>query len=127
RSLDFLPDIYRAVTLLDTPARDGVERRRAHRFAGAQAEAGMMPRTAHGFADEETLGQRAVVVRALGAHRQQLLPAARQQHRLASSLPEKHGGIGNLGERHSLRKIGAIRFLFLAHETSSRSVDAAKD
>ena len=47
----------RAVALLDTPARDRVERRRAQRLAGAQAEAGVVPRAAHGVADEQPFGR----------------------------------------------------------------------
>ena len=43
---------------------DRVQRRRAQRLAGAQAETGMVPRTADGIVDEKPLGKRAAVVRA---------------------------------------------------------------
>src|SRR5215469_13948557 len=65
-------DIDGAVLLLDAPARHRVESRRAQRLAGAQAETGVMPGPAHGIRDHPPFGERAVVVAAFGADREQL-------------------------------------------------------
>src|ERR1043165_7537259 len=46
-SLDLVADNDLVVVLLDLPAREGAERRRAHGFAGADVEAGMVPWAAH--------------------------------------------------------------------------------
>src|SRR3984893_14734288 len=78
--LDFFPDIDCPVLLLDTPARDWVQRRRAQRLSGTQAETGVVPGTADSVLDEDPLGERTVVVSAFGADREQLLTATRQQH-----------------------------------------------
>ena len=59
-----LADEDLAVALLDRPARERTEGRRAQGFARAQIEAGVMPGTAHGVVDHEAFGERAVIVRA---------------------------------------------------------------
>src|SRR5438093_1130124 len=51
RALDLLARKHLCVALLDPPARHWIERGRAERLAGAQAEAGVVPRAAHGLAD----------------------------------------------------------------------------
>src|SRR6185503_15008975 len=57
-------DITRA---LDPPAGNRIERRRAHRLAGTQAETGVMPWTPQGAVGSDAVGQRPVIVRAVGA------------------------------------------------------------
>ena len=51
-----------SVALVHAPARHRIERRRSDRLAGAQAEAGMVPRAAHGVVDRQSLGERPAVV-----------------------------------------------------------------
>ena len=78
---------------LHLPARDGVERRRPQRLAGAQAEAGVVPGAAHRVADDSPSAERTAVVRARGADGEDLLAAPRQQHRLLSHLAGQHAAL----------------------------------
>src|SRR5258708_7225075 len=79
-----------AAALLDAPARHRVEGRGRQRLAGAQAEAGVVPRAAHGIADHEPLGERATVMRAGRADGEDLAAAPRQEHRLALPMAHHH-------------------------------------
>jgi hypothetical protein len=57
----------------------------------------VMPRTAHGVADDQPLGQRAAVMRASGAERHDLVVrAADQQHGLAMRVPEQRRAGGEV-------------------------------
>ena len=73
-------DVDRVALAIDAPARDRIERRRPQRVARAQAEARVMPRTADGVADDEPVGERAVVVRAVRADGEDLLAPPHQNH-----------------------------------------------
>ena len=86
-----------AVALLDRPAVDRAERRRAQRLAGAQAEAGVMPGAAHRVADQQPFGERAVIVAAVRADGEDLAAAARQQHLLVADMADQHAAVGELG------------------------------
>ena len=72
-SLQFFPDVGLVADQFDAPARDRIERRRTQRFAGAEAEAGVMPRTAHRVPHDQPLGQRPVIVRAVRADGEQAI------------------------------------------------------
>jgi len=85
-----------------------------------------MPGTADGFPDEDALGQGSVVMRAFAADRRQLLPAARQQYRLACDLPKKHAPVGNLAYGYPLGKIAPVHVFFVAHEASCRRILAPR-
>ena len=74
---------------LDSPTADRIERRRAQRFAVAQAETGMVPRTAHGVADERSLDERSPVMRARRANREIVVTHAREQDRLTLRVAEQ--------------------------------------
>jgi hypothetical protein len=50
----------------------------------------VVPGAANGVSDEDPLSERTVVVGAFGADREQLLPAARQQHRIARDMSQDH-------------------------------------
>src|SRR5262249_9190222 len=56
----------RAVTFLNPPACQRTERGRRNRFTRLQVETRVMPRTADCFANEEAIGERPVVVGAMG-------------------------------------------------------------
>ena len=68
-----------------------------------------MPGAADGVADHEALGERAVIMRAEGADGEQLVAAARQQHRLAVGMALQHGAIGDVVERDAGGEIGTGR------------------
>jgi hypothetical protein len=78
-----------AVAPLDFPACDRTQRRRPRSLAGAQIEAGVMPRTAHAFAGYETLGQRAVIMCAMRADGEDFIAALHQYHLFVSDMAEK--------------------------------------
>ena len=65
----------------------GLERRRAQRFAGAQAEAGVVPRAAHRVADHQPFGERTAVV---GAGRRRSRRTRRRGAR-AAPRPRRRG------------------------------------
>ena len=66
-----------------------------------------MPGATHGLADDETFGERPVIVRASGADREDLRAAAHQQNLLVADMAEQLSAIGEFGERNALRQIGA--------------------
>ncbi len=68
-----------------------------------------MPWTAHGVADEQTFRQRTVVVRAGGADREKLAPAARKEHSVVADVPCEHRAVGECVANDPLRKIGTAR------------------
>src|SRR5436305_627099 len=61
-----------AVALLDPPAGERAQRRRAHGLAAAQIEAGMMPGAAHAVPDHQPVGERPMIMRAMGPDREHL-------------------------------------------------------
>src|SRR6187455_2220466 len=65
RPLAFLANKNPAVALLHLPDIECVEGRRADRIAGAQIEAGVMPRTPNSAIDNESFSERSVVMAAV--------------------------------------------------------------
>src|SRR5262249_35589734 len=106
----------RAVALIDRPAGERAQGRGAQRFAGAQVETGVVPGAAHGVVDHEAVAERTVIVRAVGADREDVAPAAHQQNLLVSDMADELAAVGELGKRDALREIGAGRLgLILGH------------
>ena len=73
----------------------------------------MVPGAADGVLDEDPLGERTVVVSAFGTDREQLLTAARQQHRVARDVPQDDAAFFDIRKRHPLRKVGSVELLLL--------------
>ena len=67
-----------------------------------------MPRAAHGVADHEPLGERAVIVRAMGADGEDLVAALHQQHLLVADMAEKLA-VDEIRERDTLGKVRTLR------------------
>jgi hypothetical protein len=86
--MDHVADVNRAIALLDAPARDGIQRRRAQGLSGAEAEAGVMPRAANGLVDEQALGEGSAVVGAERPDCEQVVAAPHQDDRLAMGMAE---------------------------------------
>ena len=95
-----------AVPLLDLPAVERIEGRRVQGLAGAKVEAGVVPGTAHRVADDEPVGERAVIVGAMGADREDLGAAAHQQHLLLADMAEQLAAVIEFGKGNSLPEIG---------------------
>ena len=96
-----------AVALLDPPAVDWVEGRRAQGLACPKVEAGVVPGAAHHFVDDEPLGEGRMIVGASSADREDVGAPAHDQHRLVADMAEALAAVIEFGERNSLREIGA--------------------
>ena len=100
---------------LDLPAGDRAQRRRVQRLAGAQIEAGVMPRAAHRAVRDDALGERPVIVRALRPDREHLRALPHQQHGFVADMSEQEAAVGNRGKRHAFGEIRACGFLLVGH------------
>ena len=83
-----------------SPARQRIQRRRAQRLAGAQAEAGVVPGAAHGVADHQPFGERAAVVGAGRLDREDLAAGLHQQHVFLADMAEQFAVLER-SERHA--------------------------
>ena len=91
--------------------RHRIEGRRAQRLAGAQAEAGVVPRAAHRVADDEPLGERAAVVRAFAADGEDFALGPRQDHRILADMSAEHGVGRKVALGDPVREVGSARFI----------------
>ena len=73
-----------------------------------------MPGTAHRAADNESLGERAAIVRAMGADGERLGAATHEQHRLFLHMANELAAIWQFSGGDSKREIGAggLRLIF---------------
>ena len=113
RRFKLVADIDFSVLLVDTPARDRVQRRGAQCRSGAQAEAGMVPGATDGIRHQHPLGEGAVVMGALRANCEERPASSRQHHGLARGLPQDHPALGEILERDPPGKVGSFEFLLL--------------
>src|SRR5262249_2630372 len=96
---DFVADFF------GTPAGNPIERGSSDGFTGAEIEAGVMPRAAHGIANDQTFGERAVVVAALRAYCEEVVAAAGEDGVFAVDLTEEDGIVGDGGEGSALLQV----------------------
>ena len=91
-----------------------------------------MPGTAHAFAGYETLGQRAVIMRAMGADGEDFAAALHQQHLFVADMAEELA-VDEIRERDTLGEVRTLRFILVliralghrcAPTRSPRSLDA---
>ena len=66
-----------------------------------------MPRAAHAIADHQPVYERAVVVRAMGVHREHFCPAAHQQDLLIADMANLFADGSKFDECDALRQVGA--------------------
>src|SRR5262249_9641800 len=97
------------------PARNGRQRRRAKRFARAQVEAGVVPGTAHLVAVDESLGERAAVVGAGRADREEIVAAADEEHGLAVRVTEQGLPVAHGARVHSGAKVRSDELRLFRH------------
>jgi hypothetical protein len=124
-TLDLRSHICGPVPLLDVPARHRVQRRRAKRLAGRQAERGVMPGTAHRPIDEQAVGKRSAIVRADGADREHCVSASRAHHRFAVRMPEQHGAVGDARERDSFGQVSSAECVRHSISFKERRIQAS--
>ena len=103
------------VALLDVPARYWAKRRRPEGLSGAQIETGVVPGATHRVANQETLGERALIMGALGTDCEHLAAAAHQQNLLVAGMTDEHSAIGELIESDALGKVWTGELLFFLH------------
>jgi hypothetical protein len=87
--------------LLNPPAGNRVKRRCAQCFSCAQAEAGVVPRTAHGFANNKTLGQGSMVVSTGCSNGEEIISMTCQNYIFTINLPQNHSAVGKIAQRKS--------------------------
>jgi hypothetical protein len=78
----------------------------------------MVPRTAHIFTDEQTVGEWAMVVSTVRAYREEVTATAHQDHVFAISLPQDHPTIAKIAHRKSIPEIRFCGVLPLCHSSS---------
>jgi hypothetical protein len=114
-----------AISLLDPPAFESAYGRRAHGFATAQIETGVVPGASNAVPDYEPFTERPVVMAALGCNGEYLGPAVDKQDFLVADMTYQFF-IGKLCESNALSQIGAAgRGLFLHHIFSLHNAAAS--
>src|SRR5215831_13534705 len=108
--LDLVAHEHRVVALFHAPARHRVEGGRGDCLAGAQTEAGMVPRTSYRVANHQALGEGPAIMRAGRADREDFIAAAREQHGVLAHVSADHAAIGKIIEGDAAREIGSFRF-----------------
>src|SRR6185369_8949566 len=107
-----------------SPAGDRIERGGSKRFAAAQAETGVVPRAAHRVADDQSVDEGAVIVRAQGADGEELVSRTRQENVVLADAANHHlAGLESRGG-NSFGEARWRRVLRLSHVVTS---DAALD
>ena len=120
--LELVGDKDAPVALVHLPARDRAQGRRPHRLSAAQIEAGVMPGTAHGVADDQAVRQRAMIMRAMGVDREHLAAAADQQNLVAADVAQELA-VDEIRKRDALGQIRTARrslTLLLCHRRIPR-------
>src|SRR5206468_8396986 len=111
---------------IDAPARNRIERRRPHWFAGAQAETGVVPWTADRVVDDEAVGERSLVVSAMRADGEDLVARFDDEHFLFADSSADEASRTKFSDRNTLSEVS--RILWLVHKSprcnSARSVSS---
>ena len=100
-----------AVPLLDLPARDRIQRRRAKRFAGLEAEARVMERAPDRLADDEAVGEMAAVVRAARADGKETTAGFDDRHFIVADSAFDRRVVREAAERNAGGQIGKVACL----------------
>src|SRR6185437_12100491 len=108
-----------AVATFDAPAGGRSQRRGRQRLPTGEAEAGVMPGTAHGVPNTQPLGQRAAVMSAGRADSEDLLSATGQQDAFTMGLSCQHCIAGELRLRNAAVLEIRTTHLDVTHKCSS--------
>jgi hypothetical protein len=106
----FLPHEDLSPLLFDRPARNRAQSGRAQSFARAQIEARMVPGAAHRLAGHDAVGERTMIMRAMGRNREYLRTAPHQKHFLAADMANQLGAIAKCIAGNAQRQIRTGRF-----------------
>jgi hypothetical protein len=72
-----------------------------------------VPGASDGISHQHPLGERTVIMGALGTDREERATGSRQQHGLARGLPQNHAALGKIRERDPSSQVGSVEFRFL--------------
>src|SRR5262245_31487885 len=100
---------------LNSPAWNRIQSRRAQRLATAQAEAGVMPWAPDRVLDNQSIGERSVIVSAMGAHRKEFTPGTSQYGVLVADPPEHDAMIRKIGDRDPFAQVRPCFGLGITH------------
>ena len=114
-AIDLVRDDDLRAAPLDLEARHRRERGSLERLASAQTEARVMPRAANGVAVDQTLGERAAVVRARRADGEVLVANTGEQHALAIRVSEQLAARLQRRRVDSLSEIGTCELRLITH------------
>ena len=90
---------------LHAPAGDRIQRRRAQCLSGTQAETRVVPRAPHCLVDDQALGQRPVVMRALRAYGEKSVAAAHEDRIFRIDASLHHPAIRHIVKRDPASQI----------------------
>src|SRR5436190_16775977 len=77
-----------------------------------------MPRTAHAFADDQALGERSMIMRAMRADGEDFITASHQQHLLVADMAQEFA-VDEILDCDTLREVrSARRFLLVRHRAA---------
>jgi hypothetical protein len=87
-TFSFLSNPDSITSPLNTPTCERIERWRAEWFAGAQAEARVMPGASNAILDEQTFREWTAVVRTRCTDREDLVASSREKHGFSAGVAE---------------------------------------
>src|SRR5262249_19166415 len=104
---------YLVAAAIDPPAGDWVQCGCSQRFAGAQAETGVMPRTSNRVSDNQPLGKWSMIVGALRSNREDLVTFLDNEYITSVAITSTHDCF--VGELLDLDAGGQITRCLIAH------------
>jgi hypothetical protein len=100
---------------LDSPAWNRIQGRRAQRLSTAETEAGVMPRAPDRVLDNQSIGERSVIVGAMGTHRKELTTGTSQHGVLVADAPEHDSTVRKGGDRNPSAQVRPCFGLGITH------------
>jgi hypothetical protein len=100
---------------LDSPAWNWIQGRRAQRLTAAQAEAGVMPRAPDRVLDNQSIGERPVIVSAVGTHGKELTTGTSQHGVLVADAPEQDSMVRKGSNRNPFAQVRPCFGLGITH------------
>jgi hypothetical protein len=113
RAFSLFFHISHARALLDAPARNRVERRRANSLPARRAETRVVPRAADRILDKETVDKRSAIMSTPRAKTENLIAASDKEYGFTPGVTEEHGPVGNTRNVNPLSQIRSDKFCIL--------------
>jgi hypothetical protein len=81
----------------------------------------VVPRTSHFLASQQTIGKRAMIMRAVSTNGKEFLSASRQQYFFSIYCSQQFAIARDAGQRNSILQVRLIRIIHSLHLASSRT------